>query len=139
MSDCIFCKIVNNEFDSFKIYEDNDFIAILDKFPSTLGHTLIIPKKHCADLFELDEDLASKVLVVGKKVASALKEVTGCEAMNVLQNNGSLAGQSVFHYHMHLIPRYSENDEFKVSMKANEKASEITDEFVKKISDKIKR
>ncbi len=138
MSDCIFCKIVSKEFDSIKLYEDNDFIVILDKFPSTLGHTLIIPKKHCVDLFDLDEDLASKVLVLAQKVARSLKEVTGCEAMNILQNNGSLAGQSVFHYHMHLIPRFNIDDDFKVKMKANEKASEITDEFVKKISDMIK-
>lgn len=108
MSDCIFCKLANGVLDTNTLYEDEDFRVIFDLSPATEGHVLIIPKEHYANIFELPEELASKVYVLAKKIAAALKEVTGCNGVNILQNNGEAAGQTVFHFHMHVIPRYHE-------------------------------
>lgn len=107
--DCIFCKLANAIFDTNTLYEDEDFRVIFDLSPATEGHVLILPKEHYANVFELPEDVAAKVYVVAKKIATALKEVTGCAGVNILQNNGEAAGQTVFHFHMHVIPRYDEN------------------------------
>ncbi|MFU0827943.1 MAG: HIT domain-containing protein [Lachnoclostridium sp.] len=107
MSDnCIFCKIVNNEISSVSLYEDDDFKVILDISPATKGHAVLIPKKHFPNLFEMDEETAKKVFVVVAKVAKAMKEELKCDGFNILQNNGEIAGQTVFHFHIHLIPRY---------------------------------
>ena len=107
MDNCIFCSIIKGDIPSFKIYEDNDFLAFLDIAPGTKGHTLIIPKEHAATLEELSDDKASKVLVLAKKIVKAMKEVHGFTNYNIIQNNGKIAGQTVDHYHMHIIPRYS--------------------------------
>lgn len=110
MSDnCIFCKIANGEIPSKTIYEDKDFRVILDLSPATKGHALILPKTHAANLYELPEDVAGKVLPVAKTVASNMKEKLNCAGLNLVQNNGEVAGQTVMHFHMHVIPRY-END-----------------------------
>lgn len=106
---CIFCKIANGEIPSTTLYEDEDFRVILDMGPATRGHALLLPKEHYADLFELDEALASKALVTAKKVSKKMKSTLGADGFNLVQNNGEAAGQTVFHFHMHLIPRY-END-----------------------------
>jgi len=111
MKDCIFCKIIAGEIPSTKIYEDDHVLAIADIAPATKGHTLLIPKRHCVDLFDLDSELAAQVYSVVPKVAQLLKDTHECAGLNLINNNGSLAGQTVFHYHVHLIPRY-ENDEF---------------------------
>lgn len=107
MSNCIFCKIIAGEIPSATVYEDSDFKAIMDISPAAKGHVIILAKKHYANLFELDEDTASKALIVAGKVAKAVKEELNCDGINLLQNNGEAAGQSVFHYHMHVIPRYN--------------------------------
>ena len=107
MDNCIFCSIIKGDIPSFKIYEDNDFLAFLDIAPGTKGHTLIIPKEHAATLEELSDDNASKILVLAKKIVKAMKEVHGFTNYNIIQNNGKIAGQTVDHYHMHIIPRYS--------------------------------
>lgn len=107
MNNCIFCKIANGEIKSNVVYEDNDFIAILDLSPATKGHILLIPKTHAANLLELPDAVASKVLPVAKKIINAQKEVLGFTNYNLIQNNGRIAGQTVDHYHLHLIPRYS--------------------------------
>lgn len=107
--DCIFCKLANGIFETNTLYEDDNFRVIFDLSPATEGHVIILPKEHYANVFELPEDVASKVFVVAKKVAAALKEVTGCAGVNILQNNGEAAGQTVFHFHMHVVPRYDEN------------------------------
>ena len=106
MENCIFCKIANGEIPSATIYEDEDFRVILDLGPAAKGHSLILPKAHAANLFELPDDIAKKVLIVAKKVGGRLKEGLGCDGLNVLQNNGEAAGQTVFHFHIHMIPRY---------------------------------
>lgn len=130
---CIFCKIAAGEIPSATIYEDDDFRVILDIEPASKGHALILPKEHYANLYELPEELASKVLVVAKKVVTKMTEIVGCEGYNVLQNNGEVAGQTVFHFHMHLIPRYKEDD---VTIKWNHGA--LTDELRAKILSKMK-
>jgi histidine triad (HIT) family protein len=105
-SNCIFCKIIAGEISSATIYEDEDFKVIMDIAPAAKGHAVILPKKHCANLFELDDDTAAKGLLVARKVAKAIQAELNCDGMNLLQNNGEAAGQTVFHFHMHLIPRY---------------------------------
>ena len=107
---CIFCKIAAGEIPSATIYEDDDFRVILDIEPASKGHALILPKEHYANLYELPEELASKVLIVAKKVIIRMAEIVGCDGYNVLQNNGEVAGQTVFHFHMHLIPRYKDDN-----------------------------
>lgn len=105
-NNCIFCKIANGEIPSSTIYEDTDFKVILDINPASKGHAVILPKNHAANLFELSEEDGSKLISVAKKCGSAMKEVLQCDGLNILQNNGKIAGQTVFHFHMHLIPRY---------------------------------
>lgn len=107
---CIFCKIANGEIPSATLYEDEDFRVILDLGPATRGHALLIPKQHYVDLFELEDETAKKVLSVAKKVSKELKDVLGADGMNLVQNNGEAAGQSVFHFHLHLIPRYKDDN-----------------------------
>ena len=109
MSDCIFCKIIKGEIPSATIFENDEFKVILDRFPSGKGHVLILPKNHVENIFEIDEKQAGRLFELAVKVSKAMKKALGFENMNVLQNNGTVAGQSVFHFHMHLIPRY-END-----------------------------
>ena len=106
---CIFCKIANGEIPSTTLYEDEDFRVILDLGPATRGHALLLPKNHFANLFELDDETAQKALLVAKKMAGKMKDALGADGFNLVQNNGEAAGQTVFHFHMHLIPRY-END-----------------------------
>lgn len=104
--DCIFCKIVNGEIPSKTLYEDEEFRVILDLSPATSGHALIIPKEHAANLYELPDEDASKVLVLAKKMATIMKEKLSCDGLNLVQNNGEVAGQTVSHFHLHMIPRY---------------------------------
>ena len=104
--DCIFCKLANGDIPTNTIYEDSDFRVFLDAAPATRGHCLIVPKEHYNDLYELDDTIASKVLPLAKKMMKLLKEKLNWDGFNIMQNNGEIAGQSVFHYHMHLIPRY---------------------------------
>ena len=109
-NNCIFCKIANGEFPSYTLYEDDDFRVIFDINPATNGHALVIPKEHYKNLFELDDKIASKALVIAKKVATALSLELKCDGFNLLQNNEEIAGQTVFHFHIHLIPRYNDDE-----------------------------
>ena len=104
--DCIFCKIANGQISSKTLYEDEYFRVILDLGPATEGHALILPKDHAANLFELSEEVASKALLVAQKMAVRMKEKLGCDGVNIVQNNGEAAGQTVAHFHIHVIPRY---------------------------------
>ncbi|MCB6608706.1 HIT family protein [[Clostridium] symbiosum] len=105
-NNCIFCKIAGGEIPSATVYEDSDFRVILDLGPASRGHALILPKEHFKDLCELDESVAAKVLPLAGKIGAAMKKVLGCSGFNVVQNNGETAGQTVFHFHVHIIPRY---------------------------------
>ncbi|KRM56587.1 HIT family protein [Lacticaseibacillus sharpeae] len=115
MTDCIFCKIIAGEIPSTKIYEDDEVLAFLDLSQATPGHTLLVPKQHVQDIFAYDTDLASRVFARLPKIARAIKAsdpaITG---MNIINNNGAIAYQSVFHSHIHLIPRYKEADDFSI-------------------------
>lgn len=107
--DCIFCKIANGDIPSKELYEDDEFKVILDLGPATKGHALILPKNHYANLFELPDEDASKVMLLAKKMAGRMAEKLGCDGFNLVQNNGQAAGQTVFHFHLHLIPRYKDD------------------------------
>jgi len=109
--DCIFCKIVNGDIPSKAIYEDDMFRAILDLGPATKGHALLIPKEHADDLFGLSDDIAGNVLIRAKKLATQMAEKLECDGFNLVQNNGEVAGQTVRHFHLHLIPRYKEDNQ----------------------------
>lgn len=111
MADCIFCKIANGEIPSTTLYEDGQFRVILDLGPASKGHALILPKEHFADVCALDEKTAAKVLPLGAKIGTAMKKSLGCAGFNLVQNNGEAAGQTVFHFHMHVIPRYADGPE----------------------------
>ena len=138
MSDCIFCKIAAGEIPSATIYEDDDFRVILDLGPATKGHALILPKAHYADLTELPEELAAKAFVLAKKIVTGMKEALPCDGYNVVQNNGSSAGQTVFHFHMHLIPRY-EGDGAHILWEPGKLTDEIRDEVLEKARGKWSR
>ena len=103
---CIFCKIIAGEIPARTIYEDEEFKVILDANPAAKGHALIVPKEHCANIYEISEELLAKAAKLAKKLAVHMTEVLKCDGFNLLQNNGEVAGQTVFHFHMHLIPRY---------------------------------
>lgn len=115
MGDCIFCKIINGEIPSYKIYEDDVVYAFLDITQVTPGHTLVVPKKHAKDIFEYDEELASQVFARIPKIARALeKAYPDMQGLNIINNNREVAYQSVFHSHIHLIPRFSPHDDFSM-------------------------
>ena len=105
--DCIFCKIAAGEIPSATLYEDEDFRVILDLGPAARGHALILPKAHYADLCEIPEELAAKAMILAKKIVSAGRKALRCDGYNIVQNNGEAAGQTVFHFHIHVIPRYT--------------------------------
>ena len=107
--DCIFCKLANGVFPTHKIYEDDDFSVILDASPANKGHSLILTKDHFADLWEADDEILAKVLPLAKKIAAAVKDTVDADGINIVQNNAPAAGQTVFHFHTHIIPRY-DND-----------------------------
>ena len=120
MKDCIFCKIITREIPGHIVYEDEYVLAFLDISQTTEGHTLIIPKIHRVDVFEMEPSVMEQVFSVVPKIARALKETFGCSGLNVVNNNGKSAGQTVFHYHIHLIPRYG-NDQFRIKFAHNRK------------------
>ena len=107
--DCVFCKIVSGEIPSYTVYEDEQFKAILDISPSEKGHVIILPKNHAANIVDLPVVDASQIFVVAKKIATALLEAYFLDGVNILQNNGEAAGQTVYHLHVHVIPRYKED------------------------------
>ena len=121
--DCIFCKLANGVFPTNSIYEDEDFNVILDLAPATKGHALILPKQHADNLYELPDETAAKVLVLAKKLAKNMKAKLGCDGLNIVQNNGEVAGQTVLHFHLHLIPRYT-SDAQKIAWKPLEVPAE---------------
>lgn len=109
MDDCIFCKLANGVFPTATVYEDEDFRAILDIAPAHKGHVILLPKTHADNLYELDDAIAAKALPIAKKIAVAVKKATGCDGINILQNNEPAAGQTIFHLHIHIIPRYADD------------------------------
>ncbi len=135
MGDCIFCKLANGEIPTRTVYEDEKFRVIMDAAPATRGHSLILPKSHYANIFEMPEDLAADAMRLAKKMATHMTEKLGCDGFNLVQNNGEAAGQTVFHFHLHLIPRYAEgNNPANVNWSHIELSDEEMDAICKTIS-----
>lgn len=132
---CIFCKLAAGEIPSNTVYEDGQFRVILDAAPASKGHALIIPKKHYADLYEIDTRLAGDAMILAKKMAIHMTNALKCDGFNLVQNNKEVAGQTVFHFHLHLIPRYK-------NMKNNDiltwNHETFTEEETKEICNRIK-
>ena len=133
MDNCIFCKIANGEIPAATLYEDENFRVILDLGPASKGHALILPKFHAANIYELPDEMAAKAMILAKKMATAMTESLKCDGFNIVQNNGECAGQTVFHFHMHLIPRYKGDN---VGITWN--PGELTDEDKEEILSKVK-
>ena len=129
---CIFCKIANKEIPSYIIYEDDKFLAFLDLSQATIGHTLVVPKKHFANLLELDEETAKEALNVTRKVALLLKEKLNVFDFNIVNNCGEKAGQSVHHFHIHIIPIYKKGD-----LEFNTQSNKLSEAEFKKLHNKI--
>lgn len=137
LDNCIFCKIANGEIPSSTVYEDDDFRAILDLGPAAKGHTLILPKEHADDVTELDENLGAKVIPLAAKLGRAMKAGLGCAGFNLVQNNGEAAGQTVKHFHVHVIPRY-EGGPVIASWTPGECTAEEREEVAEKIKSALK-
>ncbi len=133
-NNCLFCKIANGEIPSHTLYEDADFRVFLDIAPATKGHAVIIPKEHAKNLYELSDETAAKVLPLAKKMATHMTEKLGCDGFNLVQNNEEVAGQSVFHFHMHLIPRYKDDNQ-KILWKPQDVTQETLAEIKKQIAE----
>lgn len=131
--DCIFCKLANGIIPANSIYQDDDFNVIMDAMPATKGHALIIPKKHCQDIFDVVEKTAEKIFPLAKKISAHMKEVLSCDGVNICQNNGAEAGQTVFHLHVHIIPRYKGKDSILTWTH-----EDISEEEIKAICDSLK-
>ena len=108
--DCIFCKLANGDIPTNTVYEDEDFKVFMDVAPATKGHALVVPKNHYADIYEVEPEILGKAAKVAQKVIKHATKVLGCEGYNLMQNNGEVSGQTVFHFHLHLIPRYENMD-----------------------------
>lgn len=132
--DCIFCKLANGEIPTATLYEDDEFRVILDQGPATKGHALILPKQHFANIYEIPDEIAAKAMILGKKMATAMTKALHSDGFNLVQNNGEAAGQTVFHFHMHLIPRY-EGDNQHILWKPTEVTQDELEEIRKQITE----
>ncbi|MBE5888936.1 MAG: HIT family protein [Lachnospiraceae bacterium] len=132
---CIFCKLANGDIPTNALYEDDDFKVIMDASPATKGHALVLPKEHYADVYEIDPEVLGKAIQVGQKVIKHVTPILKCDGYNLLQNNGEIAGQTVFHFHLHLIPRYKDADNTNVLVTNH---VSFTDEEMKELCDNLK-
>ena len=107
--DCIFCKLANGDIPTRMIYEDDNFAVFMDMSPAAKGHSLVVPKEHYANIYEMPAELVGEAMKVAQKMAIKLTEALHADGFNIVQNNGEVAGQTVFHFHMHLIPRYEDD------------------------------
>jgi len=136
VKDCIFCKIVRGEIPCAKVYEDDDVLAFLDISQTTRGHTLVIPKEHYDNFLQCPKEIMHKVMDVAQRIGQATVSVLGAKGVNILSNVNKEAGQSVMHFHVHIIPRYLSNDAFYLEMKENPEAKELS---LPIIAEKIKK
>ncbi len=132
---CIFCKLANGEIPTNFIYEDEDFKVILDNSPATKGHALVLPKEHYANIYEIEPEVLAKAVKVGQKVIKHVAPILKCDGYNLLQNNGEIAGQTIFHFHLHLIPRYESANNTGVLVTRHETFS---DDELKEISKELR-
>ena len=130
--DCIFCKIANGEIPANALYEDDLVKVIFDLSPASEGHVLILPKSHYDDVYSLDDDTAAHIFKVAVKIANAMKKSLNIDGLNIVQNNGEAAGQTVFHFHMHIIPRYT-NDTVNIKWVPGK----ISEDEIEKLKNKI--
>jgi len=135
-ADCVFCKIVKGELPSYKVAEDEHLVAILDIAPSSKGHTLVIPKVHCVDMFDMPDAYAKAFLPFAKHVACAVKDGMNADGVNIMQNNGEAAGQVVMHYHAHIIPRRNGDGLLGSVVMKNIPSKDEMAEIAQKIADK---
>lgn len=136
MENCIFCKIANGEIPAATLYEDENFRVILDLGPASKGHALILPKSHAANIYELSDEMAAKAMILAKKMATAMTAALKCDGFNIVQNNGEGAGQTVFHFHMHLIPRYK-GDQVGITWKPGELSDADKEEILLKVKEQL--
>ena len=136
MENCIFCKIANGEIPAATLYEDENFRVILDLGPASKGHALILPKTHAANIYELSDEMAEKAMILAKKMATAMTAALKCDGFNIVQNNGECAGQTVFHFHMHLIPRYK-GDQVGITWKPGELSDADKEEILLKVKEQL--
>ena len=116
---CVFCEIINGNIPTNKVYEDEHTLAFLDLSQTTYGHTLVVPKKHVENFWDADQDTIHHVMHTVKVVSGLLKEKLQCEGMNILTNVNPVAGQTVMHFHVHLIPRYGKDDTIRIKFGEN--------------------
>ncbi|MBR0381972.1 MAG: HIT family protein [Eubacterium sp.] len=134
--ECIFCKIANGQIPSSTIYEDSHFRVILDINPATRGHSLIIPKEHYDNIYDMDAETAGKLFSLAAYIARSIQKGTDCDGLNIVQNNGEAAGQTVDHLHLHLIPRYK-GDGQKILWTPHESDADELEEIRKKIKKEL--
>ncbi|WP_066367993.1 HIT family protein [Neobacillus fumarioli] len=137
MRDCIFCKIVNGEIPAAKVFENEHVLAFMDISQVTKGHTLVIPKVHKENVYELTPEIARNLYEVVPTIANALKAEFNPLGLNTINNNGELAGQTVFHFHLHLIPRYGKGDGLGVVWKNNQ--SDYTPDMLQEMAVNISK
>ena len=137
MEDCIFCKIVKKELPAFIFYEDEFVIVFLDINPLVEGHTLVVPKKHYESIFDIDEEVLQKIISVSQKMSKRIKEALRVEGVNLINSSGVVAGQSVPHFHLHIIPR-REGDEINLASWWRSKVKEVDKEKLKELAERFK-
>ena len=133
MNNCIFCKIINKEIPSNIVYEDEEFLAFLDIAKATNGHTILIPKKHSKNVLECDDETLAKMIVVAKRIALNMQEKLNVPGFNILTNCNEVAGQTCFHFHIHIIPRYNDLDGFEPLFRENKNVELTPNEILNKI------
>ena len=135
--DCIFCKIAKGEIDSAKVYEDDDVLAFLDVNPLTKGHCLVVPKTHAENIFDISQDVLQKIIVGAKHISGKIKNNLQADGIRLSQSNGATAGQVVFHFHLHIIPRY-QNDGVRMDAVATTHPPQADFTELKKLAEQIK-
>ncbi|HER2918104.1 TPA: HIT family protein, partial [Streptococcus pyogenes] len=134
---CIFCSIIQGDIPSSKVYEDEQVLAFLDISQTTKGHTLVIPKQHVRNLLEMTAETASHLFARIPKIARAIQSATGATAMNIINNNEALAGQTVFHAHIHLVPRYNEEDGISIQYTTHEPDFPVLEKLARQINQEV--
>ncbi|HEP1471310.1 protein hit [Streptococcus pyogenes] len=137
MENCIFCSIIQGDIPSSKVYEDEQVLAFLDISQTTKGHTLVIPKQHVRNLLEMTAEIASHLFARIPKIARAIQSATGATAMNIINNNEALAGQTVFHAHVHLVPRYNEEDGISIQYTTHEPDFPVLEKLARQINQEV--
>ncbi|HEP1463367.1 TPA: HIT family protein [Streptococcus pyogenes] len=137
MENCIFCSIIQGDIPSSKFYEDEQVLAFLDISQTTKGHTLVIPKQHVRNLLEMTAETASHLFARIPKITRAIQSATGATAMNIINNNEALAGQTVFHAHVHLVPRYNEEDGISIQYTTHEPDFPVLEKLARQINQEV--